>query len=323
MTQINIAYSTDDNYAQHAGASIASVLENNIQIDEIIFYIINNNITEKSKSNLEAIVNKYNNAVLHFIDFDMYKEKLKLNMEWEISISSYARLFLASMLPETVDKILYFDCDTIIVDSIEDLWMTDIENYKIAGVQDTVNLSVKKAVDMPLEYRYVNAGMLLINIKAWRVAKVEELFLDFINSKNGNVIHHDQGVINGVLHKECKIVDLKFNFMTIHYFMKRRKLLKYFGVIEEYYSSEDVLKAKENPVYIHYTPSFTSRPWVSSCEHPKKDLYWKYLGLTPWKNEEPIVDNSKNHVHIINWMYKNLPIGFSRTIVNLAKMVRG
>ena len=41
---LNCAYSFMDNYAQHAGLSILSLFENNIEADEINVYILDNNI---------------------------------------------------------------------------------------------------------------------------------------------------------------------------------------------------------------------------------------------------------------------------------------
>ena len=127
---MNIVYSCDDNYAQHTGVSIISLLENNKHFDEINIYIVDNDIKNENKIKLNDIANRYKRKI-SYIDFKKYKEKLKLNMEWDISISSYARLFLTSMLPKSIERVLYFDCDSVIIKSLDELWNENIDNYYI------------------------------------------------------------------------------------------------------------------------------------------------------------------------------------------------
>lgn len=306
---INVIYSSDDNYAQHMGISIYSLLENNKDdFEEVNIYIIENNISIQNKEKLESIENEFNNLKIYWIQFEKYLEKLNLNMSWPISISAYARLFVSSMLPETVNKILYLDCDMIINGSLSELWNYPLNDKIMGVVQDPVNNQTKAAVGLSHNEKYFNSGMLLIDIYAWRNANIEAKIEAFINEKNGNVIHHDQGVLNGVLKNDVVFVPLKYNVMTIQYFMKRDKWLKYFKNEAEYYSEEEYIEAKENPVIIHYTPSFTSRPWVSNCKHPLKCYYYNYLNKTQWSDFIPEKDNSKWYIKLINWRYRNLPL---------------
>lgn len=313
---LNIVYSTDNNYAQHTGVSICSLLENNKQFDTINIYIIENNISNENKEKINKIVDRYRRNI-KYIDFKKYKDKLNLNMEWKISLSSYARLFIASLLPKNVDKVLYYDCDTVIVDSLDEIWNINIDEYYIAAVQDTVKNSTKTAVGIDKKYKYINAGMLLINLKKWREEKVEEKFLTFIKEHNGNVIHHDQGVINGVLYKKIKIISPRFNLMTVYYTMTREEMFKYYGMEGEFYSELEIKEAIDKVVYIHYTPGFTSRPWIKGCKHPRKDEYWKYLEMTPWSDYKAIKDNSKIQVKVINFLYRNLSINIVSKAINI------
>ena len=302
---LNIIYSSDDNYCIYMGVSILSVLENNKNFNSINIYIVDNNISDGNKLELKKLVDSYQRNII-FIGFEKYKKYLNLNMEWQISISSYARLFVANMLPSNVNKVLYFDCDTLIVDSLDELWNQDIKDFYVAGVCDTVPSNTKQAIGLNSTDFYINAGMILINLKKWREDNLEKRLLDFIDDYNGNVIHHDQGVINGVI-KNKKILPLKYNLMTSYLMMSREDIIKFYKVEDSFYSQEQIDKAIENPIYIHYTPGFTTRPWVKGCKHPYVDLYWKYLKLTPWKDFKPIKNNEKFHVKMVNWIYLNLP----------------
>lgn len=313
---MNIVYSCDDNYAQHTGVSIISLLENNKHFDEINIYIVDNDIKNENKIKLNDIANRYKRKI-SYIDFKKYKEKLKLNMEWDISISSYARLFLTSMLPKSIERVLYFDCDSVIIKSLDELWNENIDNYYIAAVEDTVSNSIKKSVGIDKTERYINAGMLLMNLKKMRENNIEKKFLEFIDKYNGNVIHHDQGVINGVLYKNIKIISPKFNLMTIYYTMSRDEIIEYYGISGEFYSQHEIDEAINNVVYIHYTPGFTTRPWVKGCKHPKKYIYLKYLYKTPWSGIKLAKDKSKIKVKVINWIYSTFSFNKANKICNI------
>lgn len=311
-----VVYSSDNNYAQHTGVSILSLLEENKHFDSIEVYVIDNQISKENKLKLTKLINEYNRRII-FIDFNKYKNMLKLNMQWNISISAYARLFISSMIPNDVDKVLYFDCDSVIVDKLDDLWNIDINNYYVAGVADTVSSVTKSAVGIEEEGNYINSGMLLINLKKWREDNIQNKFIEFIDSYNGCVIHHDQGVINGVLYKHSKVLSPKYNLMTVYYTMKRENILSYYGVNETFYSKIEIEEALENPIYIHYTPGFTTRPWIKGCKHPKKDVYIKYLKMSPWSNYKLERNNQKARVKIINCLYNNLPFKVANNICNI------
>lgn len=318
---LNIVYSSDDNYCIYMGVSIISLLENNKNFDSINIYIIDNNIDDLNKIKLKRLIEYYKRNII-FIDFEKYKKYLNLNMQWKISISSYARLFLASMIPSSVKKVLYFDCDTLIVDNLYELWNQDINDFYIGGVCDTVPSYTKQAIGLNDTDFYINAGMLLINLKKWREDNLEKKLLNFIDAHNGNVTHHDQGVINGVI-KNKKILPLKYNLMTSYLMMSREDIIKFYKVEDSFYSQEQIDEAIKNPVYIHYTPGFTTRPWVKGCKHPYVDLYWKYLKLTPWEDFKPIKNNEKFHVKMVNWIYLNLPFNVANFLCKLLMKVTG
>lgn len=306
MQTMHIVYSSDDNYAQHLGASIYSLLMHNSDA-QIVIYVIDNGISCESKKKLQKTVACFPLSQIRWIDFSKWSEKLTLNMQWPISLSSYGRLFIGSMLPADVSRCLYLDCDMIICDCIDGLWSRDMHGCTIAAVQDTVSRETKERIGVHCEEKYFNAGLLLIDLNKWRSIGAEQACLDFIAQYQGSVTHHDQGVLNGLFHQDVSILPLKYNVMTIHYIMSRAKILKYFREESPFYSEEELAQAKAHPVVLHYTPSFTSRPWVKTCRHPLKKLYWDAVAKTPWAGAQPVKDTSKWYVRLIDWRYRNLP----------------
>lgn len=304
---LNILFSSDDAYAQHLGAAMYSTLEQNVDFQKIQIFIVNNEISAENRDKLEYTASLFHNAKIIWIDFGEWKSKLTLNMAWEISLTAYARLFVGSMLPDNLEKVLYLDCDMIVRESLRPMWETDLQGNIIGAVQDFVGDHVKAAVGLNPHEAYVNSGMLLIDLRKWREQEYERKCLQFIDDHCGRVIHHDQGVLNGVLHGRFRVLPIAYNLMTIHFIFSRRQLCKYYDDHAEFYTEEEVNTAKEQPKILHYTPSFTSRPWVKGCKHPYKAFYWTALLKTPWKNAVPVKNRAKLHVRLVDWRYRVLP----------------
>ena len=304
---LSVIYSSDDNYAQHMGVSIYSLLEHNKEFVQVQIYIIENNISEENKKKLQMMVNSFKNAELIWIDFSNWKAQLNLKMEWKLSISAYARLFVSSMIPDTVERILYLDCDMLICDSLIELWSVDLEENIIGAVQDAVNDETKGAVGVASAQRYFNSGMLLIDMKKWRDHEIEKLSAKFISDHRGQVRHHDQGVLNGVLNNKWMILPLRYNLMTIHFIYNRDNIMKYFENRADFYTEQEMEESRKKPAILHFTPSFTTRPWVKNCKHPLKEKYWDTLEKTPWRGATEQADNRKLYVRLIEWRYRRLP----------------
>lgn len=304
LDTLNIIYSSDDNYCQHLGCSLYSLLDHNQEFTKINIFIVSNGISQENHHKLNVVADHFRNTSLYFIDFSIWLNHLKLDMAWNISLSSYARLFVSSMLPKDIERVIYLDCDMIIESSLNYLWNINLNGFIIGAVQDCMSFRFKEPVGLDRYDQYFNAGMLLIDLNEWRKQKIEKKCLDFINNRNGRVIHHDQGVLNGILKDKWLRLPLEYNLMTIHYVFSLDKIKKYFGDRATFYSKEEIDKAKEHPVILHFTPSFTTRPWVKGCVHPLKNKYWDILNKTPWKGTKTSSDNRKWYVKLIEWRYR-------------------
>ncbi|KIL35400.1 glycosyl transferase family 8 [Cohnella kolymensis] len=310
---LSVVYSSDNNYAQHVGVSMLSLFENNKHFGIIQVYLIENHISSDNKQQLNSICRNYGRSI-KYIDFGEFSDKLKLNIGNSISINSYARLFLSSVLH--VDKVIYLDCDSIINESLSELWDTDISNYHAAGVCDTVSDDTKLRIKLGANHSYINAGMLLINLKKWRESDIENQFLEFIRSYSGKVFHHDQGTINGVLYDKILLLHPKFNAMTTIFTMTREEMMRYYGM-KSYYSDAELKQAAIRPVFVHFTPAFVNRPWIKGSKHPLVSLYKHYLNMSPWKDADLWNDSRGQAEKIIAFLYNHLPFRMADGICKL------
>ena len=319
MTQqypMHIVFSTDANYAPHTGAAIRSLRRSNPDV-ALCVWILDNQIGEAHRSRFLRQQEEDANLEIRFVDFAPYAKQLRLNLLWDISLSSYARLFLPDMLPETVERALYLDCDTVVCSSLVELFRMDLGDCLTAGVLDLSSDEVKVRIGLDPSVPYVNAGVLLFDLKRMRREETQQKFLDFLDLHNGQVYHHDQGVINGILHDRMMILPQKYNVMTPLMTMKHRHIRRFYCLSELGYPDDEIRRAAAEPVIIHYTPCFSGRPWETGCNHPRKAFYLTCKRESPWA-DLPLNAPKMNRVQTLErWLYRHLPFGLVHRVLTL------
>lgn len=303
---LHIAYSSDNNYVPFLGTSLYSLLENNSSdFNSITIHILSNNISNSNKEHLDAICKKFN-ANCVFYNMSDIEDRLEGIVIKTISISSYARLFLPEILPSDVDKIFYLDCDSIILDSFKDLWNLPMDNNLIFGVEDIIPTKFKEKMNMLTSDKYINAGMLPMNIELMRKESSFSKIMKFMKNYDGEIPHHDQGVINTLFHSRRKIIHPKYNCMTPFFLMNNLQLKTLYGM-DDYYTQAELDEATTKPVFAHLTQSLITRPWFKGSKHPLTSKFLYYLGKTPWKDYKLLKDNRVFNVKVASVLFKMLP----------------
>jgi len=316
VEKLCVAYGADDNYAKYLGISILSLFQTNLNFKEIDVFILDCGIGDSNKDKLLGIADEYNKNI-YFISMDDYVSRLNLNMgSRKIAIASYARLFLSSVIPESYNRVIYLDCDTIVLDEVTKFWNLVLNDNFIAGVRDTVDKFFLKKIGLSPDDYYVNAGILLINLDAWRREHIEEQFMDFIKKFGGNVPHHDQGTINAICQKRILIVSPEYN-VTSNIFTFSARTIKRIYFMNSFYSQEELDLAKKKPVILHFTTGLVGRPWEENCTHPMKKEYIKVADRSPWKKEALLSDSRRFAVKAFAMLYKYTPLFISETVYRI------
>jgi len=310
-------FSCNDVYIQHAGICMMSIFDNNRNVSNIKIYFIDNEISECYKSQLHAIAESFSEdgrREVVFVPLDEISSSLKV--ETDFCRSTYGKLFLAQL--KEVDRILCFDCDTVCTGSLSDLLTMDMNGATVMGVQDTVNPFFVNAIGLTNEDRYINCGgVILIDLKAWREQGIEEKFIEYVTEWSGNPPFVDQGTIN----KICKTDVLPPEYNVINpMFMYTVDQIKDLFKIKNYYSQEEIDRAKKNPIVIHYTGEMYNRPWCVGCTHPLKDVYLEYLEKSPWAGNiitKPLSRNCK----IQNWVYEHCPYFVYKLMIRFIELL--
>ena len=261
---IHVVFAADTRYYQHLCVTLVSILENNRDVC-IHAYVLTNRLSGKAEAPLKSLERRYNNLVLHFREInDSQFSGLKLTIDY-ISVQTYYRYILAQVFP-TLDKVLYLDCDIVVRGSLKELWAENLDGYCAAGVFDPYVDSTGRAVLNRIGFQgrndYVNAGVLLFNLKAIRENNLVNEFFS-CQQINQNIIEfQDQDVINMVLKGRIKLLPSQFNWMSWNI-------------------TNSLSSPCPEPIIVHYTGNV--KPWTldNSCGGLSEE-YWKYLFHTPY-----------------------------------------
>lgn len=127
------------------------------------------------------------NSVVKIDVTDLYEKEFGKCKNENAYCTPYTLLrLLADLVPEVPDKILYLDIDMMASNDISNLYNIDISEYEYAAVKEKYGSKIIKS-------DYINAGMLLLNIKKIKETKLLEKARNLI--KNRKLLFADQDAI--------------------------------------------------------------------------------------------------------------------------------
>ncbi len=284
--QISLAICIDKNFVMQAGVFITSIKETN-KDEKILIYIFNQDLSDENKNTLNSIVSG-TEISLEFLSPDLsLLPEVSTAGKSHLSMATYYRLLIPYALPESVSKLLYLDCDMIVLDSLRPLWETDINGKSGAVSMDMFNddPSIATRLMYNPSYGYFNAGMILINLDYWRKNNISGKTLDFLRDHKELCLAHDQDALNHTMTETALFVSVRYNLQLD--FLKDFNCL----IVDPKHNNE-IIEARRNPCIIHYTGP--TKPWLSNCDHPYT-RHWDYFcSLTIWKNLKKKCEYSGN-----------------------------
>ncbi len=282
---MNLVYASNDGYAGHLCASLYSLLDNNRQLEALEIYILSAGMCLEYQKRLADTAAKFGRR-LHVAELGNLADRFPYAVDTRgFDISAMGRLFAPEVLPETVKRALYLDCDTIVCGGIQALYDTPLEGC-LAGMvmEPTVYAPMKEAIGMTKDEAYFNSGVILMDLEAWRREGVLERLLCFYGAHSGSLFACDQDTINGALRGRIRPLPPKYNFFTNYRYFHYGTLTRLCGAYKQV-GREEFEQAKRAPVILHYLGD--ERPWIAGNHNHYRRLYRWYLLRTPWRDQPP------------------------------------
>lgn len=285
MNKLDVLYICDDMFAEVAGVSLTSLFENNPK-DRISLcvYVLVVGLSRENEAKFISMGRKYGHQ-LKLIDASEEFEEIKsLRLDsYRGSVMTNLRLHFDKLVPETVRRLLYIDCDTIICGALTDIAQMPLNGGLLAMAYDAYGRMLTDAADVP----YYNAGVLLIDCNRWRREGWRSRIENFITDNTQHLAHPDQDVLNVVCKDEITPLPIRYNFQVIHREYPEELYFRYLAP-NWYYSAQEIREARENPCILHMIRSLGTNPWYSDgSSHPDYVIYERYKKMSFWKESSP------------------------------------
>ena len=275
--EIPIFFSCDDNYVPYLTVAIKSLIDHTSKDNNYSIIVLNRGLSLQNQSELKEMAT--DNVKINFEDVTKSMEKinneLQLRLRDYYSAAIYYRLFIPSLFP-VYEKAIYLDSDMVILDDVANLYNIDMgDNLLMATTDATVNDSEDfrkySKIALGIEPKnYINSGMLVMNLREMRKAKIEQKFIYLLLKYNFEVAAPDQDYLN-VLCKD-----------RIKYIAENWDKMPDFGA----------RIPVEDLNIIHY--NMFRKPWHYD-DVPYSDTFWHYAKQT--KYYEPLQEKLRSYTN--------------------------
>lgn len=268
----NITCSTDDNYVQHCMAMLCSLYENNKDCT-FVLHLLHHGLSQYGQSLIAGLTERYNNTAIFYDIDESYFSNVKIaDYHPDLSIATYYRLLLPTILDVSIDRILYLDCDVIVLGDVKPLYQLEFEDYGLAAIKDCTpgNDAHRQVMGLPLDGKAFCAGVLMINLDYWRKHNSQERMLKFANDMGDRLFMEDQDVLNHEFRNHWFQLPYKYGYTPMS-IVPLDKNQKWADIMEYVYS----------PTIIHYATH--AKPWLD-IRIPDDHYYWEYVKLSAFPN---------------------------------------
>ncbi len=232
-------------------------------LDRLDVHVIHRDLDETDMRRIRALEN--GNTSISFIRFDAgLLNGSPTTSRYPLEI--YFRLFAPILLEKNIDRILYLDVDTICINSLVELYNTDIEDYYFAGCTHTKRMltrinAIRLGMGSGSKACYINTGVMLMNLSRLRSEWDPDRIFAFIRDRGQTFVLPDQDIIMALYGSRIRLLD------TLRYNLSDRILrLNNISMDSRRMSLDDV---RRQTCLIHYCGR--SKPW--------KEHYMGRLGV--------------------------------------------
>lgn len=278
MDTIPVVLAADNNYRYPLMVTLLSLLMNAKKNTKYQFIIlVSDQFDMESMELINKLLKQYDMPEAVFYNMQDNYQNIEMQIK-HISYATFYRLQLPELLKE-VEKCIYLDVDVVVKKDLKEFFDIELGDNYIAGVKaagyyypEEKKTATISLLEIDKLDQYINAGVLLINLKKMREDKLTETFEKLLEK---NFPSQDQDILNAACYGHIKVLPLKYNAMT-----------KYnVGIKDEYdrieclhicYTREEWNEACETPVIIHYADRW--KPW-QDLRGIFVQEWWKYIKI--------------------------------------------
>ena len=268
---IPVVFATNEKYAPFVSSCVESIKANSSKDYFYKIVVFNVDLAEDTQKRLAD--ESCDNVSVECLDVSEYIENIKdkLYSHSYFSQEMYYRILIPDIFPND-EKVIYLDCDMIVLGDLSELYNIDIGSNAIAACRNLMHEKMRNYVQNTLlldPNKYVNSGMLVINCQKFIDENIKDRIFEEINHHD-ILTYPDQDLINLVCKDSIFYLPLNWNYLW-HLERLNRSSVK-----ELLLNQEDLVEFKETSKDIkilHYTGD--KKPWSYNAIEGA-DIFWEY-----------------------------------------------
>lgn len=269
---VEIACAARRDYLPHAATMIASALANAGKPVRV-HLLAGNDLQREDRRRLKEMVTR-SGGELELLEVDR-RELHGLKTTGVFPLSHWYRVLLPTLLP--VPRVLYLDCDTLVLDSLTPLWRCQLGGAALGAVSNVFpdpagETALLRALGVP-PGQYFNSGVMLLDLDQLRADDVAAEVLAYARRSAEKLFLPEQDAMNAILWRRRLPLAPRWNAMIGLSRLPRA---------EQAFESKQLEDARSRPAIRHFEGSGKNKPWHPAAPAAARRLYLNYRERTPW-----------------------------------------
>ncbi|TXI10305.1 MAG: glycosyltransferase family 8 protein [Rhizobium sp.] len=272
---VHVACAANGAYVPHIATLLQSLAAHHGGTGVTVHFLHDASVTATQLAQLRGQVEKTGMQLACHLPSDAQLQGLPVTERYPQVV--WFRVLLPDLLPD-VDRVLYLDADTLVLQSLLPLWQLDLSGLPFAAVQDVISPAhahVPAQIGLKHADEYFNSGVMLMNLDEMRSSNFHAR-MQALDRKRFVAGFPDQIALNAVAMGRWLRLHPKWNCMTPFIAgTERSSDLPSLSVQQR--------EAGASPCVVHFEGYWQrAKPWQYRCDHPYQWVYLHYRNLTPW-----------------------------------------
>jgi lipopolysaccharide biosynthesis glycosyltransferase len=235
-------------------------------------WVIDDGIDGRSRERIEESAHR--NTKIHWLP-SRGNELSGLPLWGRMPATTYEKLSIADSLSEDITKIIWLDCDMLVLADLVELWNMPLDGRHLLAVTDALiptfgsrfGVTGWQQLGCPKSSAYFNAGVMVIDPAKWRASGVSHAAIDYVKRFRNGIYYWDQQALNAVLCGLWGAVDERWNWSA---------------TLDRLHNGKTELPSSR---IIHFNGNL--KPWVVREAMSFDTEYFRVVDTTAWKGWRP------------------------------------
>lgn len=277
VTPVVVACAANSAYSIPLAVMLRSAADHLAPRRELVAYVIDDGLGDSVRSRIVESLPPH--ASVHWLA-PIRPDVTGLPLWGRMPVSTYDKLSVAECLPADLDKVIWLDCDMLVLADLAELWKMTLGDAHLLAVRDALvpdvssrfGISAFDELGIDSSAPYFNAGMMVIDLRKWRALDVAKRAREYLRNYHDRVFFWDQEALNAVLSRNWTQVDESWNWSVNLDRLARNNS----------HSGNGEVKV---PRIIHFTGNI--KPWVVRESTETDASYFETVDKTAWRGWRP------------------------------------